>query len=154
MQVRRFVLCLGLFFVCHIPSAWAEFNFAQYKPGDLDEILALSRPDSGVKVMMPQKLKFQVTLISYAVGCNTGLLKTTMVMLGASKQFVDGAPISKCIAVKSAKGKTTSICIQDRVSEYLSKEIPLGTMIDIFCDYLFLSKDRVGILVGEFDGRK
>jgi len=109
MQVRRSVCCIGISAFLAIPAAWGAFNCAQYKPGNLDEILTQQRPASGAKVLAPQKLRFEVTLVSYAENCNTGFLKNTMVMLGAPKEAVERLPVSKCIKVKSAKSRTTSM---------------------------------------------
>ncbi len=146
-------LLVGTFAFFFTLSAWA-FDYAQYKTGDLDEILNQKRPDSDVKVLAPQKLRFEVTLVAYAENCNTGFLKRTMVMLGASKEAVDRVPISKCIKVKSAKGRTASLYIQDSVSEFLPKEVSLGRKITVFSDYLFVGKDGPGILLNEYQNGK
>mgnify|MGYP003463088609 CR=1 FL=1 len=77
-----------------------------------------------------------------------------MMILGAPKQTVDTLPVSKCIRVNTAKGQTTSMYIQDRVAEYLLNEVPLGAMVSVFGDLLFLGKDGPGILVNEFQSKK
>ena len=141
-------------FVCSIAIFFSmnalAFDFARYKNGSLDEILTQKRPDSDIKVLAPQKLRFEVTLTAYAESCNTGFLKQTMVMLGVPKEKVEQVPISKCIKVKSSKGKIATMYIQDSVSEFLPKEVPLGTKIAVFSDYLFLGKDGPGLLLNEF----
>jgi hypothetical protein len=154
MSSRRSVCCFAFAALLAVPAAWGAFNYAQYNPGNLDEILAQPRPESGTKVLAPQKLRFEIVLVAYAVGCDTGFLKRTMIMLGAQKQTVDTLPVSKCIKVKTAKGQTTSLYIQDRVAEYLPKEVPLGTTFNIFGDLLFLGKDGPGILINEFQNKK
>lgn len=154
MQFRRFVCCVGVTAFLAVPAARGAFDYAQYGPGDLDEILAHPRPETGTKVLGPQKFTFEVALVSYARGCDAGFLKRTMIMGGAPREAVDALPVSKCITVKTASGQTASMYIQDHVAEYLPKEVPLGSTFRVFCDFLFLSKDGPGILLNEFRSRK
>lgn len=154
MLVRRALRSIGFLALLGAPLASAAFNFDQYKPGNLDELLSQERPDSGTKVLTPQKLNIEVTLVSYAERCNTVFLKNTLVMLGVPKDVVAGVPISKCIKVKSAKGQIASLYVQDTVAEYLPDEVPLGSMFNIYSDFVFLGKDGPGILVNEFQSQK
>jgi hypothetical protein len=142
-----------LAFLC-APVACGAFNFDQYKPSDLDELLSQQRPATGTKVIAPQKLNIEVTLVGYAVKCSTGFLRQTMIMLGVPKEVVAGVAISKCIKVQSAKGQVASMYVQDAVAEFLPGEVPLGSVINVFGDFMFLSKEGPGILVNEFQSRK
>jgi hypothetical protein len=112
--------------------------------------MQLPKAADGVRVVAPQKLRFQVTLSEFGQNCDTGFLKKAMIMVGAPKDVVERMRISKCIIVKTAKGTTVSLFIQDQVSEYLPREIKLGERIEIFCDYLYIGKTGPGILVNEF----
>ena len=150
LWLYRLIYGAGLLTALTLPVAAGAFNFAQYNSGDLDQILAAPRPESGVNLLSPQKLRFEVSLLSYAKSCNTKFLNRSMVMLGAPQQMVDTLPISKCIQVKTEKGKNATMYIQDKVAESLPQEAPLGSALNIFGDFLFLSKDGPGILVNEF----
>lgn len=150
MPFRGIVGSIGFLVFLAAPAAGWAFNFDRYKPGDLDELLSEQRPASGNKVLAPQKLNIEVTLVSYAVSCNAGFLKRTMIMLGVPREVVAGVAITKCIKVKSPKGQTASMYVQDTVAEYLPGEVPLGSVINVYGDYLFLGKDGPGILVNEF----
>lgn len=154
MLVRRVLSSIGFLALLGAPLASSAFNFDQYKPGSLDELLAQQRPDSGTQVLTPQKLNMEVILVSYAESCNTVFLKNTLVMLGVPKDVVAGVPISKCIKVKSSKGQIASLYVQDAVAEYLPDEVPLGSRFNIYSDFMFLSKDGPGILVNEFQSQK
>lgn len=126
------------------------FDFDRYKQGDLDELLQIHKSEKEVKVVTPQKIRIRVKLSGYGQTCNTGFLKRAMIMVGAPKEFVAQTPISKCINVKSAKGVTTSLFIQDKVAEYLPREVKLGESIDVFCDFLYVGKTGPGLVVNEF----
>jgi len=131
------------------------FNYDQYQPGSLDEILNQPRPAAGVDILTsPKKLRFEVKLTAYAEDCNTGFLKTAMVMLGTPRKSFKNIPISKCIKVKSTQDQIASMYIQDKVAAYLPEEVPLDTPLTIFVDYLFVDGDGPGILVNAFDSTK
>ena len=133
--------------------AWS-FNYAQYKTGNLDQIIERPRPKTGVQVERPQKLQIDVSLASHPEKCDTGFLKTAMIMLGASKEVVEKTPITKCIKVKSQKGTTTSLFIQDRVAEFIATEVPVGSAFTVFVDFLFVGSSGPGLLVNEFQTKK
>lgn len=77
-----------------------------------------------------------------------------MVMQGIPKETVDTLPISKCIKVKTAQGNSSTLYIQDQVAEYLPKEIPLGGVLRVFVDYIFIGSEGPGILLNEFQAPK
>jgi hypothetical protein len=139
------ILCV----FCPFTSAHG-FDYDQYKRGDMDSLMQLPKAAEGVRVVAPQKIRFQVTLSGYGKTCDTGFLKKAMIMVGAPKDVVERTKISKCITVKTAKGASVSLFIQDQVAEYLPSEIKLGEKIEIFCDYLYIGKTGPGILVSEF----
>ena len=71
-------------------------------------------------------------------------------MVGAPKELAEQTQISKCITIKSAKGATAQLFIQDKVAEYLPREVKLGEYIEIFCDFLYVGSTGPGLLVNEF----
>ncbi|HTY23892.1 MAG TPA: hypothetical protein VMC85_12215 [Desulfomonilaceae bacterium] len=144
------LLCLAAFLLVATAQA---FDYASYKPGDLDEILAMPRPKSGVDVIPFQKFALKVTLESCAERCPVAdVLKLSMTMLPDMypKGFVNTLSQSKCIKVKSLKGITVAVAIQDRVADFLPKEVPLGTEIQIYCLLICMTADSPGILVNDF----
>jgi hypothetical protein len=146
------ILCLAAF----ATVAGAQgFDFASYKPGDLDDILAMPRPKTGADMGNLQKFALAVTLESYAeTGCAMAkLLKFSMTTLPTvyPKGFVDSLSMSKCIKVKSPKGATFPLAIQDKVADFLPDEVPLGTEIKLYCVLVLVSADGPGLVVSEFE---
>jgi len=130
------------------------FDYASYKPADLDEILALPKPQSGVDVSEFQKFAFTVSLEAYAEKCNAaGVLKLVMTMLPTvyPKPFAEALSESKCIKVKSAKGASLQVATQDKVAEFLPAEVPLGSNVKVYCLLMCMTADGPGLLVTEFE---
>ena len=136
-------------------TAAQAFDYASYKPGNLDDILAMPRPKTGVDVVPFQKLNLKVTLESYEEKeCGLAkLVRFSMSMLPTAfpREFVDALSMSKCIKIKSAKGSTVTAAIQDRVADFLPKEVPLGTEIQVYCVLICLTADGPGLVVTEFE---
>lgn len=123
------------------------FNYARYKPTDLDELVERKRPTDGADLFPGVPLKIVVKLESYAEPCNVGFLKRTMVIGGMRN---DAVQITRCVNVRTAKNKVVPLYIQDQVAEFLLKEIPLGSAVTLFAIHMFTTSDRVGLLVNEF----
>jgi hypothetical protein len=136
-------------------TAAQAFDYDSYKPGNLDDILAMPRPKTGVNMGDLKKFAFSATLESYAeTECAMAkLLKFSMSMLPTlyQKGFVDTLSMSKCIKVKSPKGSTFSLAIQDKVADFLPDEVPLGTEIKLYCVLILMSADGPGLIVSEFE---
>jgi hypothetical protein len=130
------------------------FNFDSYPPGDLDDVLAMPKPKSGMDIGGMRKVRFRATLVSYAKPkCSlAGLVKLTVTMLPTvfPPGFANTIAQGKCITVKSSKGAVTTVAIQDPVAEFLPKEVPLGAQIDLYCVVLGTTADDPLILVNEF----
>jgi peptidase M23-like protein len=124
------------------------FDYGRYEAADLDALLARKRPQSGLDLYAASALKLTVTLASYAAPCQTGLLRKSMTMAGVS--FPEGTQITRCINVRSAKGKPLRMFIQDAVSDVLQKEVPLGRSVTLFAVHLFTTSEGPGLLVNEF----
>jgi hypothetical protein len=136
-------------------SSSHAFDYGRYQSKSLDAILNQPRPTTGVNLVAPpQKLRLEVKLVNYAEDCNTGLLKSAMVMGGADEEWVEKAPISKCIKVESLQGQTASMYIQNTIATHLSKDALLDAPLTIFVDYLFISENGPGVLVNAFEGTR
>jgi hypothetical protein len=146
------ILCLAALVAI---AAAQGFDYASYKPGDLDDILAMPRPKTGTDMGDLQKFALTATLESYAeTGCAMAkLVKFSMTMLPTvyPKGFVDSLSMSKCIKVKSVKGATVPLAIQDKVADFLPEEVPLGTEIKLYCVLVLVSADGPGMVVSEFE---
>jgi len=92
-------------------------------------------------------MKLKVTLVAYAEACKTGFLMKSMSMAGVADPNVK---ITRCIQVRSAKGKQLRLFIQDVVADFLPKEVPLGSALTLFAVHLFTGQDGPGLLVNEF----
>src|SRR4051794_39386283 len=105
------------------------FNYAGYRATELDDLLEQPRPKGGADVFAPTALRVVATLSAYGAPCATGALKKFMLTSGISKALIDSTPITKCIRVRSKKGKEASLFIQDAVAAGLPKEIALGSAL-------------------------
>jgi hypothetical protein len=122
------------------------FDYDRYETTDLDALLAQHRPRAGLDTFPAMALKLDATLVSYAEPCPTGLLSRVMTMVGVTVN----AKISRCIRVRSAKGAQLRVFIQDQVSDFLRKEIPLGHPLTLFAVHLYTTPEGPGLLVNEF----
>ena len=132
-----------------VSAAWG-FDFERYQATDLDELMEKKRPQTGVDLLSARPLKLSVALASYGEACNTAFLKRMMIVIGLPKEMVEGTTITRCIKARSANGKVVPLFIQDRVSEFLPKEIPLGSPLTLFVIHVFTAPDGPGLLVNEF----
>lgn len=126
------------------------FDYARYEATDLDTLMAQRRPKAGVDLRPALPMKLKVALVAYAEGCESGLLKRTMLMADIPKDQVDALAITRCIKIRSAKGKALRIFIQDEVANFLPKEVPLGSSITLYAVHLFTGPNGPGLLVNEF----
>jgi len=150
---RRFanclVLCLALL-VLAVPAS--AFDPGAYGLVDLDAVLDLPKPATGIDVARPAKAKLRANLASYATPCDTSMLVTAHKMLGA-EQVLQQIKVTQCIQVKSRKGKTAKLFIQDQVAAYLPQEVAIGDEIDLYAVILYTSPQGVGMLVNEYEGQ-
>jgi len=147
--MKIFPVLVLTFLLVSLSPAYAV-DFAQYKAGDLDQLLAVPKVKSGIKMVVPQQLHFRAILAAPVQNCNTDILKRTMVMQGNKKEVVDKMALSKCLNIKSAKGASTSVFIEDNVAERLSREAKPGEVIELFCAYLYIGPAGPTLLVNEF----
>jgi murein DD-endopeptidase MepM/ murein hydrolase activator NlpD len=142
----------GILFMLLSAGAVA-FDYDRYKPADLDAISARKPPSGmGVDVFPVQSYRFEVTLAAQATPCATKFLKWAMVNSGIPKEFIEKAPISSCIQVKSAKGKLFSMYIQDVLTEHLAKEASPGEKLMLYAALIYFDQTGPGIVINEFNG--
>jgi hypothetical protein len=132
-----------------LSSAYA-LDFQQYKTGDFDQLMAVPKIKSGIKMVVPQQIHFRAVLAAPVQNCNSDILKRTMVMQGSKKEVVDNMALSKCLNIRSAKGASGSVFIEDKVAERLSREAKPGEVVELFCTYLYISPAGPTLLVNEF----
>jgi hypothetical protein len=92
------------------------FDYASYRPADLDEVIEQKRPTSGIDIFPGLLLNITVSLTSYAEPCNVAILKGAMIVTGL-KDWIETVPITRCIKVRTAKNRFLSLFIQDKVAE-------------------------------------
>lgn len=130
------------------------FDYARYKDADLDDVLAQPRPRTGMDLNGSKPYRLEVTLLSYEETCAVQSVPVTMRMLGYTPEQIDGVQASRCIKVRSAKGKEALLFIQDVVRAFLPREVPLGSRLTLFVIHLFTSSQGPGLLVNEFQTPK
>jgi hypothetical protein len=150
--LRRLRFGMGL--VVFVATSAFAFDYARYQAADLDDILAHRRPQSGLDLYAAKPFRLEVKLVSYEETCAVQAVPTAMTMLGFSKEQIDGVQASRCIKVRSAKGKEAVLFIQDVVRAYLPREVPLGGSLTLFAIHLFTAPEGPGLLVNEFEAPK
>jgi murein DD-endopeptidase MepM/ murein hydrolase activator NlpD len=132
-------------------AAAAAFDYDRYKPADLDTIAARKAPAGlGVDVFPVRSLRLEVMLAAPAAPCATKFLKWAMATSGIPKQFIETVAISRCIQVKSAKGRLFTMFVQDALAEHLEKEVPKGGKLTLYAALIYFDQNGPGILVNEF----
>jgi hypothetical protein len=129
------------------------FNYTRYEATDLDALLAQKRPAKGVDIYPALPLKLTVALAGYGEPCQTALLMRAIMMAGIPKDQVDAVKVTRCIKIRSAKGKVLQVFIQDEIAGFLPKEVPLGKTLTLFAVQLFTDTSGPGLLVNEFKTR-
>jgi len=138
---------LLLFFILPAQS----FDYSKYKTVDLDELMDRPRPKVGVDIFNSQYYKVTGALAAYGEPCQTGMLTNGMMVGGIPKATIDAVPITRCIKVRTAKGRVVSLYIQDAVSNVLPKEVALGGSVTFYVLRVFADPDKQGILINEYD---
>jgi hypothetical protein len=130
------------------------FDHSRYQAVDLDELMDRPRPKDGVDIFRSQYYKVTGALTAYGEPCSTGMLKKAMEMGGVAKASIDAVAITHCVKMRTARGRVFSLYIQDAVSDFLSKEVPLGSSTTFYVMRIFASPDGQGVLVNEFAADK
>lgn len=150
--LRRVHLAIGLVALVATPAF--TFDFARYQAADLDDILAQRRPQTGLDLNGAKPLRLEVKLVSYGETCAVQTIPLAMTMLAFSKEQIDSVQATRCIKVRSAKGKEALLFIQDVVRAHLPGEVPLGGSLTLFAIHLYTTRDGPGLLVNEFEAPK
>jgi len=150
--LRRLRLAIGLVALAATPAL--AFDFARYQAADLDDILARPRPQTGLDLNGAKPLRLEVKLVSYGETCAVQTIPLAMTMLAFSKAQIDSVQATRCIKVRSAKGKEARLFIQDVVRAHLPGEVPLGGSLTLFAIDLFTTREGPGLLVNEFEAPK
>jgi len=150
--LRRVHLAIGLVALVATPAF--TFDFARYQAADLDDILAQRRPQTGLDLNGAKPLRLEVKLVSYGETCAVQTIPLAMTMLAFSKEQIDSVQATRCIKVRSAKGKEALLFIQDVVRAHLPGEVPLGGPLTLFAIHLFTTPEGPGLLVNEFEAPK
>jgi Peptidase family M23 len=150
--LRRLRLGIGLAALVATPAF--AFDFARYQAADLDDILAQPRPQTGLDLNGAKPLRLEVKLVSYGETCAVQTIPPAMTMLAFSKEQIDSVQATRCIKVRSARGKEALLFIQDVVRAHLPGEVPLGGSLTLFAIHLFTTRDGPGLLVNEFEAPK
>jgi murein DD-endopeptidase MepM/ murein hydrolase activator NlpD len=147
----RILLVTSIFLL--LAEGAAAFDPARYQPADLDVISARKPPAGrGVDVFPARAYRFDVTLVSQATPCKTDFLKWAMQISGIEQSQVQSIPISRCIKVRSAKGKVLSVFIQDVLTESLEKEVPQDGKLTLYATLIYYGQEGPGVIVNEFTG--
>ena len=135
-------------------GAAEAFDYARYQAADLDG-LARRKPALGLGIDVPamRSVRLDVTLASPATSCPTKVLKWAMRTSGIAKDTIQSTPISHCIKVKSAKGRSYSIFIQDALADSLAKEVQPGGKLTLYGSLVYFAQRGPGIVVNEFSAQ-
>ena len=87
------------------------FDYARYRPVDLDELLERKWPTGGADLYRAVPMKITVNLAAYGEACPIGFLKKTMQMMGSI--WDDAVPITRCVNAPSPDHFWVSICMED-----------------------------------------
>jgi hypothetical protein len=131
-------------------GAAEAFDYARYQAADLDA-LARRKPALGLGVDVPamRSVRLDVTLDSPAAPCPTRVVKWAMRTSGIAKDAIQSTPISRCIKVKSAKGRSYSMFIQDALADGLAREVQPGGKLTLYGSLVYFAQRGPGIVVNE-----
>jgi hypothetical protein len=129
----------------------AAFDYLSYQAADLDQI-ARRKPQLGLGADIPsvQSVRFDATLVEQADECPTKYLKWAMRKSGIAKDAIAGTPITRCITVKSAKGREYPLFIQDALTASLAKDIQPGGKLTVYGSVVYFAARGPGIVVNEY----
>jgi hypothetical protein len=120
------------------------------KPSDLDQLLATPKIKSGVKLVVREKFHFRARLAAPLQNCNADILKRTLIMQGNKKEVVDNLAVSKCQVLRSAKGGSLGVFVEDKVGERLVQETKPGMVVNIYATFPYISTSGPALLVNDF----
>ena len=155
MRITYLIATTFLFFMPFTVTAEGQQNhWDQYILSDIDKVVEQDslEDEGGLKIWPgPRKLKLNVILDAFPEVCDTQFLARSLGMVGMSLEALP--PITTCIKFKSEKGHVFNAFIQDRVGEFLPKEVKLGQKISIYAAYIYFNDitKNPGLAVNEFE---
>ena len=152
--VGRLSAAAGLLLILSGTGPAAAFEFTGYEAADLDT-LARRKPalGLGVDVAKARGVRLDVTLASPPAPCPTKVLRWAMGASGIAKDTVQDTPITHCIKVKSAKGRSYPMFIQDGLTDSLAKEVPQGAKLTLYGSLVYFAQRGPGIVINEFNAQ-
>jgi hypothetical protein len=142
-----------------LTGAASAFDYSRYQPEDLDILMDRKPPvGNGADVFPVRNIRLEVTLAAPATPCSISLatrskpdfLKWAMLTSGIPKEWIDRVPITRCIQVKSAKGRPLWMFIQDPLVDSLAKEVPQGGKMTLYAMLVYFEQSGPGIVVNEY----
>jgi hypothetical protein len=132
-------------------GAAAAFDYPSYQAADLD-VLARRKPQLGLGADIPsvQSVRLDATLVEQADECPTKYLKWAMRKSGIAKDAVQSTAVTRCIAVKSAKGREYPLFIQDALAGSLAKDVKVGGKLTLYGSLVYFAARGPGIVVNEY----
>jgi hypothetical protein len=132
-------------------NAAAAFDYGNYQQGDLDR-LARRKPQLGLGADIPgvQNVRLDLTLVEQADECRTKYMKWAMKKAGIPKDAVKSTAVTRCILVKSAKGRQYPLFIQDALTASLAKEVKVGGKLTVYGSLVYFAARGPGIVVNEY----
>jgi hypothetical protein len=132
-------------------GAAAAFDYPSYQAADLDQ-LARRKPQLGLGADIPsvQSVRFDATLVEQADECPTKYLKWAMKKSGIAKDAIASTQVTRCITVKSAKGREYPLFIQDALTASLAKDIQPGGKLTVYGSVVYFAARGPGIVVNEY----
>jgi hypothetical protein len=140
----------GLFLMLAAGAA-AAFDYDSYQQADLD-MLARRKPQLGLgaDIAPVQSVRFDATLVEQAEECRTKYLKFAMRKSGIAKDVIAATPVTRCITVKSAKGREYPLFIQDVLASGLGRDVKPGGQLTVYGSLVFFGARGPGIVVNEY----
>jgi hypothetical protein len=152
--VGRLSAAASLLLILAGAGAAEAFDYARYQTADLDA-LARRKPPLGLGIDVPamRSVRLDLTLASPATPCPTKVLRWAMRTSGIAKDTIQSTPITRCIKVKSAKGRLYPMFIQDVLADSLAKEVPQGGKLTLYGSLVYFAQRGPGIVVNEFSAQ-
>jgi hypothetical protein len=153
--VGRLLAAAGLLLILPGINPASGFDYDSYRAADLDA-LAAPKPalGLGVDVVPAQSVRLEITLVSQAASCPSKVAKWAMRTAGIAKDTVASTPVTQCIKVKSAKGRTYSIFIQDALADSLAKEVQPGAKLTLYASLVYSAQRGPGLVVNAFSAEQ
>jgi hypothetical protein len=125
------------------------FDHDSYLATSLEEIYASAPKITEGADLFFKKRQFVVKLEEPPAKCPDGWIRKVFQILGVAEP----PPVTHCIKVASAEGRTAEIHVQDVLVDALREEIPVGGSLRIYAVYLYFNghTQQAGFVMNEFE---